>query len=36
MVAWAVSLPPHVDVTRIEVMPTCQAPGPFMIKRNTR
>jgi 3-hydroxy acid dehydrogenase/malonic semialdehyde reductase len=36
MVAWAVSLPPRVTVTRIEVMPTCQAPSPMLIKRSTR
>ncbi|HTU54893.1 MAG TPA: SDR family NAD(P)-dependent oxidoreductase [Acetobacteraceae bacterium] len=32
-VAWAVGLPPHVNVNRMEIMPTCQAPGPLAIKR---
>jgi 3-hydroxy acid dehydrogenase / malonic semialdehyde reductase len=34
-VAWAVSLPSHVNINRIEMMPTCQGPGPFVIKRQT-
>ena len=32
-VAWAVALPAHVNINRIEIMPTCQGPGPFIIKR---
>lgn len=32
-VAWVVALPAHVNVNRIEMMPTCQAPGPLTIKR---
>jgi len=32
-VAWAVGLPPRVNITCIEVMPGCQSPGPFVIKR---
>ncbi len=32
-VAWVVSLPPHVNINRMEIMPTCQAPGPLAIKR---
>lgn len=32
-VAWVAALPPHMNVNRIELMPTCQAPGPFAIKR---
>ena len=32
-VAWAVGLPPHVNINRIELMPTCQAPGPLAVKR---
>ena len=32
-VAWAVGLPPRVNITRIEVMPGCQSPGPFVVKR---
>jgi 3-hydroxy acid dehydrogenase / malonic semialdehyde reductase len=31
--AWIVSLPPHMNVNRIELMPTCQASGPFAVKR---
>jgi 3-hydroxy acid dehydrogenase/malonic semialdehyde reductase len=33
-VAWTVHLPPHVNVNRIEMMPTCQASGPFAVKRH--
>jgi 3-hydroxy acid dehydrogenase / malonic semialdehyde reductase len=32
--AWVVGLPPHVNINHIEMMPTCQASGPFAIKRN--
>ena len=32
-IAWAVQLPAHVNINRIEMMPTCQASGPFAIKR---
>ncbi len=32
-VAWVVGLPAHVNINRIELMPTCQAPGAFTIKR---
>ena len=32
-VAWIVGLPRHVNVNRMELMPTCQAPGPLAIKR---
>lgn len=31
--AWVVGLPPHVNINRMEIMPTCQAPGPLAIKR---
>jgi 3-hydroxy acid dehydrogenase / malonic semialdehyde reductase len=31
--AWLVSLPPHVNINRIELMPTCQAGGGFVVKR---
>ncbi len=34
-VAWVVNLPPHVNINRIEMMPTCQAAGPLAIKRKT-
>jgi len=33
-VAWVVSLPAHVNINRLEIMPTCQAPGPLVIKRH--
>ena len=32
--AWVVGLPPHVNVNRMELMPTCQAPGPLAVKRS--
>lgn len=32
-VAWVVNLPPHVNINRVEMMPTCQGPGPMIIKR---
>lgn len=32
--AWLVSLPDHVNINRIEMMPTCQASGPLAIKRS--
>ena len=32
-VAWVVGLPAHMNVNRLEMMPTCQAPGPLIIKR---
>jgi 3-hydroxy acid dehydrogenase/malonic semialdehyde reductase len=32
-VAWVVGLPWHVNINRIEMMPTCQGPGPFQVKR---
>jgi 3-hydroxy acid dehydrogenase / malonic semialdehyde reductase len=33
-VTWVVDLPRHVNINRIEMMPTCQAPGPMVIKRS--
>jgi 3-hydroxy acid dehydrogenase/malonic semialdehyde reductase len=33
-VAWVVNLPRHVNINRVEMMPTCQAPGPMVIKRS--
>jgi 3-hydroxy acid dehydrogenase/malonic semialdehyde reductase len=33
--AWVAGLPPHVNINRLEMMPTCQASGPFAIKRRT-
>ncbi len=32
-VAWVVNLPRHVNINRMEMMPTCQAPGPLLVKR---
>jgi 3-hydroxy acid dehydrogenase/malonic semialdehyde reductase len=32
-VAWVVRLPKHVNINRIEMMPTCQASGPLAVKR---
>jgi len=32
--SWIVSLPKHMNINRIEMMPTCQSTGPFIIKRN--
>ena len=34
-VAWVVGLPDHVNINRLELMPTCQSAGPFQIKRTT-
>ena len=34
-VAWVVNLPPHVNINRLEIMPTCQGPGPMVIKRES-
>jgi 3-hydroxy acid dehydrogenase/malonic semialdehyde reductase len=33
-VAWVATLPRHVNINRVEMMPTCQAPGPMVIKRS--
>ena len=32
-VAWVIGLPAHVNINRIELMPTCQGPGPLAVKR---
>ncbi len=32
-VSWIIGLPAHVNINRIEMMPTCQASGPLIIKR---
>jgi 3-hydroxy acid dehydrogenase/malonic semialdehyde reductase len=32
-VSWVMSLPPHVNINRIEMMPTCQASAPLAVKR---
>jgi 3-hydroxy acid dehydrogenase/malonic semialdehyde reductase len=31
---WIATLPPHVNINNIEMMPTCQGYGPLTIKRN--
>jgi len=31
--AWLISLPAHMNVNKIEMMPTCQASAPFAVKR---
>jgi 3-hydroxy acid dehydrogenase/malonic semialdehyde reductase len=33
-IAWVASLPAHMNVNRIELMPTCQAPGALAVKRD--
>ncbi|TAN68979.1 MAG: SDR family oxidoreductase [Magnetospirillum sp.] len=35
-VFWAASLPAHVNINRIEMMPSCQASGPFAIHRESK
>jgi 3-hydroxy acid dehydrogenase/malonic semialdehyde reductase len=32
-VAWVMALPGHVNINRMEMMPTCQAPAALAIKR---
>jgi len=32
-VAWVMALPAHVNINRMEMMPTCQAPAALAIKR---
>jgi len=34
-VLWAISQPPHVNITRIELMPLCQAPGGIAVARQS-
>lgn len=34
-VVWATSLPAHVNINRIEMMPTCQAPAGLAVSRET-
>ncbi|MBI5164377.1 MAG: SDR family oxidoreductase [Magnetospirillum sp.] len=33
-VLWATSLPPHVNINRIEMMPTCQGPAGLTVSRS--
>jgi 3-hydroxy acid dehydrogenase/malonic semialdehyde reductase len=32
--AWVIGLPAHMNINRMEIMPTCQAPGPLQVKRS--
>ena len=32
-VFWAATLPPRVNINRIELMPATQGPGPFAVHR---
>jgi 3-hydroxy acid dehydrogenase/malonic semialdehyde reductase len=32
--SWVIGLPAHVNINRMEIMPTCQASGPLVIKRS--
>lgn len=32
---WIATLPPHININSIEMMPTCQGPGPLAIKRQS-
>jgi NADP-dependent 3-hydroxy acid dehydrogenase YdfG len=34
MVYWVVTLPPHININRLEVMPVCQTWGAFAIHRD--
>ncbi len=34
MIYWVVSLPPHVNINRLEVMPVCQTWGAFAVHRD--
>lgn len=36
IVHWVTSLPPHVNINSLEVMPVCQAWGPFAIHRQEK
>jgi 3-hydroxy acid dehydrogenase/malonic semialdehyde reductase len=31
--SWIISLPAHMNINRIEMMPTCQASAAFAVKR---
>jgi|TARA_Y100000310_G_scaffold321335_1_gene378822 3-hydroxy acid dehydrogenase/malonic semialdehyde reductase len=35
IIYWVTSLPQHINVNNLEVMPTCQAWGPFAVDRKT-
>ena len=36
IIYWVTSMPPHININRLEVMPVCQAWGPFVIHRQDR
>ncbi len=36
IVHWVSSVPPHVNINTVEVMPVCQSCGPFLIHREER
>ncbi len=35
IIHWVVSQPPHVNINRVEVMPTCQSWGPLSVSRKS-
>ncbi len=36
IIYWVTSLPPHININSLEVMPVCQAWGPFSIHRQNK
>jgi 3-hydroxy acid dehydrogenase/malonic semialdehyde reductase len=32
--SWVIGLPSHMNINRMEIMPTSQAPGPLVVKRS--
>ncbi len=36
IISWTVNLPAHVNINRVEVMPTCQSWGPLAVHRETQ
>lgn len=36
IVFWTTSVPDHVNINALEVMPTCQTWGPFAISRDMK
>ena len=36
IVSWVTSVPPHVNICAVEVMPTCQSCGPLFIHRQSQ
>jgi NADP-dependent 3-hydroxy acid dehydrogenase YdfG len=36
LIHWAVNLPPHININRLEVMPTCQSWGNLAVDRKNR